>query len=109
MTPVPGRLRYRCEIRRGTETEAGDADSADVYTLIDTTFCDLVPVGMQMRFGSAQTGERVTHRATMRYREDLREYDYLHIDGRQYRVRGWQPWDGRTHYILVEVEEEALV
>lgn len=86
-------------------SEYGDFAEEQTDTQIGNAWCDLKPVGSQIRYGSVQVGEPITHRATMRYREDLTPDHFLHISGREYRVRGWQPVAGKRAYILVDLED----
>ncbi|WP_188260866.1 phage head closure protein [Azospirillum tabaci] len=103
--PSAGDLNRRAVIRRWQEFP-------DVVDGIDQSFPEVArvwskvePVGGGIYYGSVQTGNMVTHRITIRRRQDVTAEHVIDADGRRYRVKRSADLGTAREFTVLDVEE----
>jgi SPP1 family predicted phage head-tail adaptor len=102
--PQSGELRERVEIFTVKDVPSGDAGVRADFAPVGSDFAKLEPVGETIMQGSVQTGDTITHRMTVRYRDDLTTRHVVEFEGQRYKVKRVTDLSGMRRFTIAMLE-----
>lgn len=107
----PGILRHRVTIEANTPTASDYGENADSWSALETVYADVKPVSDAETFRAGMAVGTVSHRITMRYREDIgandvtmaERYRFVY-DSRSFEIVGVTESD-RRRYLEIMARE----
>lgn len=103
----PGSFRHEMRLQQAALTPDGAGGHFESWTEIATLFAKVEPVAATARFGAAQEHETVTHRITLRFRNDLQSGMRLVRSGRIFRIVNVHDPDETGRYLICRAREEG--
>ncbi|MCT7376067.1 phage head closure protein [Chelativorans salis] len=103
----PGRLRTELMLEAAVTTADGAGGHTEDWQVVATVFADVEPVGEASRFGAGQAHETVTHRVTLRFREDVASGMRFVRDGRVLDIVTVRDADETGRYLVCRAREEG--
>jgi len=103
----PGLLRVELALQEASLTSDGMGGHTETWTTIATVFARIEPVGARSAFGADQTIETVTHRITIRRREDIRSGMRFVKYGRIFEIATVHDPDETGRYLVCNAKEEG--
>lgn len=108
--PTIGDLRERLTFTRRYEVPTTGGATTETFTDDFTVSGKIVPVGAITRLDMAQTATPITHKAWVRYRDDITTRHWLEWKDRRFNIKGLAYMGERTRFIELVLEEiESLV
>ncbi|WP_425404619.1 phage head closure protein [Hwanghaeella sp.] len=102
----PGQLREPVEIRKWQQfPDIGDDDLDNEYPLVAKVRAKFEAVGGVTYREGVQAGEIVTHRATIRYRDDVTSENVIIRRRKRYQVRRAAELDDKLIWLVIDLEE----
>lgn len=103
----PGALRTELSLQQATLTADGLGGHAESWSEVATVFGLVEPVSAATRFGADQSLETVTHRITVRFRDDLASGMRLTRGGRVFEVVSVHDPDETGRYLVCRAKEKG--
>lgn len=103
----PGRRRHFLELQQATLTSDGMGGHVETWTTVGMLFAAIEPVATRSIFGADQRLESVTHRITMRARDDIRSGMRFVKQSRVFEIMTIHDPDETGRYQLCSVREEG--
>ncbi len=108
--PTVGMLRHHVSLYSRTETPTGGSSgfqTDETFTLIGMAWTALFPLSELRKLDQKQIGAPVTHKALMRYREDITINDriWIEYDSRRFDVKGFSVIGERQRFYELLLEE----
>ena len=101
----PGQLREPVEIRTWQQfPDLADDDLDNAYPLVAKVRARFESVGGVTYREGVQAGERVTHRATIRYRDDVTTENVIIRRGKRYQIQRAAE-DEKLRFLTLDLEE----
>lgn len=106
-TMQPGRLRQQVAIQARTRTSDGQGGATDSWVTLTagTVWAAIEPASGAEVFAAHQLQQRVTHKVTLRYREEITTAHRLLYGSRVLNIRSVLNPEERQRYLVVMVEE----
>ena len=101
----PGRLRTELSLRAVTAIADGLGGFDEEWNEVATVFGRIEPLAADSRFGADQTLETVTHRVTLRHREDVLSGMRFCRQGRVFAIVTVHDPDETGRYLVCRVRE----
>lgn len=117
---IIGNRRWRVWLSRRTDTnDLNSANLTQKYETIAQVWASIVPVSTMTFYETTQTDQAITHRMFMRWRTDMRLFDYVLRNGvdpngkpisEVFQIRRSSDWQGRKRFLMIDLrlEERAL-
>lgn len=102
----PGVFRTEMALMQVTRLADGAGGHLEDWVEVASFLAHLEPAAPQAFFGADQRMERVTHRATMRWRGDVRPGMRLGRQGRRFRILTAHDPDETGRYLVCAIQEE---
>lgn len=102
-----GRRRHEVTLQEATLTSDGMGGHAETWTTIGTLFAAIKPVAARSVFGADQRLETVTHRITIRSRDDIRSGMRFVGQGRVFEIMTVHDPDETGRHLVCAVREEG--
>lgn len=67
----PGALRHPVTLEQAVLADDGVGGHAETWEAVAETYAQIEPVSAEMKFGADQTLETLTHRITLRFRDQV--------------------------------------
>jgi len=103
----PGLLRTEFSLQRATTAGDGMGGHTESWSEATKVLGRIEPVGAATRFAADQSEETVTHRITLRWRDDLRSGMRLVRDGRSFEVLTVHDPDETGRYLECRTREKG--
>jgi SPP1 family predicted phage head-tail adaptor len=103
----PGSLRTELALEQAELTPDGAGGHIENWVEIASVFARVQPQGSTAAFGAGQTIETVTHRITMRFRDDLRSGMRLRRGDRVFEIITLHDPDETGRYLVCRAREEG--
>ncbi|WP_425286837.1 phage head closure protein [Nitratireductor soli] len=103
----PGGFRNEMSLQQAVTTPDGTGGHDESWNEIATLFAAVEPLAATARFGAAQEHETVTHRITLRFRDDLQSGMRLVKQGRVFAVVNVHDPDETGRYLVCRAREEG--
>jgi phage head-tail adaptor, putative, SPP1 family len=103
----PGELRTEMILQKAETSSDGTGGHTENWVEVATVFARVEPLRAQSRFGAGQYLESVTHRVTLRFREDVRSGMRFLKHGRTLEIINVQDADESGRYLICYVREEG--
>lgn len=101
----PGLLRTPVELQSCELTSDGQGGASETWQTIAEIFAHIEPVGSASHVRARIDEQKITHRITLRYREDL-ELDQRFLRGaRSFAIHGFYDLDETKRYLICKCEE----
>lgn len=104
----PGRLRRELVLETSQRTADGLGGFVEAWTEIATLYGQIEPVAAREFFGADQTLETVTHRITVRWRDDVLSGMRFARAGRRFDILTVHDPDESGRYLVCRVKEIGL-
>lgn len=101
----PGELRFQVAIEQALATPDGAGGYSEGWTEIAKVFAKIEPLAARDEFGAAQTLEEVSHRITIRFREDLASGMRLRRGPRLFDILTVHDPDETARYLVLRTKE----
>ncbi len=102
----PGWIAHRIVIERPVAVDDGTGGSRIAFTMLATVWAAIEPVRTAVDPASDRIGSAITHRVTIRYREDVAAGLRIRHRGRLLQVETVIDPDERRRFLLIEAREE---
>ncbi len=102
-----GRLRHRLVLEQPVETADGCGGVDITWSEVTTIWASLEPVGAAMRNLAQQSNESVTHRISLRYRDDVASGWRFTKGSRAFHIITVHDPDEAGRYLVCRTEEEG--
>lgn len=103
----PGKRRYEFALQQAALTSDGMGGHVESWTTVATVFGRIEPISAQSRFGADQRLETVTHRITIRQRDDVRSGMRFVKQGRIFEIMTIYDPDETGRYLVCSAKEEG--
>lgn len=103
----PGLLRAEFALQEASLASDGMGGHSETWATIATVFARIEPVAVRSVFGADQNLEMVTHRITIRRRDDVRSGMRFVKSDRIFEIRTVHDPDETGRYLVCSVEEEG--
>ena len=103
-----GKMRFRLEIQVETQTSFELSQMKSTFQTIATVWGHVRDVSAREMLYGKQIDDKVTHRATIRYRHDVTTENWILWDGRKFRIRGVKDTQERRRFLILDLEEEFI-
>jgi SPP1 family predicted phage head-tail adaptor len=103
----PGLLRAELALQEASLASDGMGGRTETWTTVATVFARIEPVAARSTFGADQTIETVTHRITIRRREDIRSGMRFVKSGRIFEITTIHDPDETGRYLVCSAKEEG--
>lgn len=103
----PGRFSSELLLEEEIAAPDGAGGHTQSWQEVATVFAQVEPIRTEIVFGAGQAHEYVTHRITMRYRDDVRSGMRLRKQQRAMAIVGVRDADGTGRYLICRVREEG--
>jgi SPP1 family predicted phage head-tail adaptor len=104
--PTIGELRRRLLIEEATEAADGAGGAVRTFAPVATVFARIEPTAVREAVDDGRQVGRVTHRITIRRRNDVAGGMRFSSGAVRYRVLAVEPCDDRRRFIVCLCEEE---
>lgn len=103
----PGRLRHQVAIQARTRTSDGQGGATDTWATVTagTVWAAIEPASGAEVFAAHQLQQRVTHKVTLRYRDEVTTANRLLYGTRVLNIRSVLNPEERQRYLVLLVEE----
>lgn len=103
----PGLLRTPIELQACEVTPDGQGGSNETWQTIADIFAHIEPVGSASQIRARIDEQKISHRITLRYREDLELSQRFQRGTRSFLIRGFYDLDETKRYLICKCEELA--
>lgn len=103
----PGRRRYEFALQQASRTSDGMGGHTESWTTVAIVFAGIEPVAAKSAFGADQRLETVTHRITIRARDDVRSGMRFVKSGRIFEILTIHDPDETGRYLVCATREEG--
>ena len=103
----PGALRTELSLQQASLTADGLGGHAESWGEVATVFALVEPVSAASRFGADQTVETVTHKITVRFRNDLNSGMRFARGGRVFEIVSALDPDETGRYLVCRAREKG--
>lgn len=103
----PGRLRTELALEQASLASDGMGGHVETWTTLATIFARVEPVSAKSVFGADQAIETVTHRITIRRRDDVRSGMRLTGPGRIFEITTVHDPDENGRYLFCGARENG--
>lgn len=103
----PGRLRTEFALQQASLAPDGMGGHVETWTTLATIFAQIEPLGARSTFGADQTIETVTHRITIRRRDDVRSGMRFMAPGRIFEIATVHDPDENGRYLVCGARENG--
>ena len=104
---APGRLRQRLDLETATPTPDGAGGSTLTWSLVAAVSAEVVPLKADERRIGEGLADLVTHRITVRHRDDVAPGDRFKRGARLFRIRGLTDPQEDGRFLVCLCEEEG--
>lgn len=104
----PGALRTELVLEEQVLTSDGMGGHAASWVEVAVLFARLEPVSAQSGFGADQTIETMTHRVTLRFRDDVRSGMRFRKQARLFEILTVHDSDETRRYLVCRTRETGL-
>ncbi len=101
----PGQLRTELSLQTLTRQPDGMGGFAETWSELATVFARIEPLAATSRFGADQTLEQMTHRITLRFRDDLASGQRFVRHGRVFEIVTVHDADETGRYMICGTRE----
>jgi SPP1 family predicted phage head-tail adaptor len=102
-----GRLRREMTLETASAEPDGAGGHSEIWTEVALVFGAIEPLAASGVFGAGQTLETVTHRITLRHRDDVRSGMRFRRQGRIFQIVTAHDADESGRYLVCRVREEG--
>lgn len=102
----PGKLSCRVTLERPIRSADGAGGATVAWEEIATLWAAIEPVAAGEIFGADRLSTRITHRITIRFREDVEGGMRIVHRGRLLRIAAWRDPDETRRFLVLEAVEE---
>ncbi|MCR4265352.1 phage head closure protein [Nitratireductor sp. ZSWI3] len=103
----PGALRSEMHLEAPTAIPDGTGGHGESWSEIATLFARIEPLSASARFGAGQDHQTVTHRITLRFRDDIESGMRLVRQGRIFSILHIHDPDETGRYLQCRAREEG--
>ncbi|WP_246727685.1 phage head closure protein [Chelativorans sp. Marseille-P2723] len=103
----PGRFRTELKLQKAKTVQDGLGGHSVEWREIGVVLAHVEPVSAQSRFRAGQFHETVSHRITLRFRQDVRSGMRFVKQGRALEIVGVQDADETGRYLICLTREEG--
>jgi SPP1 family predicted phage head-tail adaptor len=103
--PDAGELNRRITLRLRRDFPTDDQGLDSQFSEVKHRWAKIAPVGSALYSNGVQTDNKVTHRITFRYLNDIGDSHEVVHGSREYRVRRVTDLNGSHRFTVLEVEE----
>ncbi|WP_163269011.1 phage head closure protein [Chelativorans alearense] len=103
----PGRLRTELVLEAAVTAADGAGGHTESWQEVATVFAHVEPVRATNFFGAGQAHEEVTHRVTLRFRDDVASGMRFVKEGRVLEIVTVRDADETGRYLVCRVREEG--
>lgn len=104
----PGAFRHELLLEAATLTPDGAGGYVESWTEVASIFARIEPVSAVSRFGADQTLETVTHRITLRHRQNIESGMRFRLRARIFAIVTIHDPDETRRYLVCQAREEGL-
>jgi SPP1 family predicted phage head-tail adaptor len=101
-----GELRHRLVIEAPVETPDGAGGVSRAWSALATVWAAIEPVDVNERVVADRDIGVLTHKITLRHRDDLDLNHRFRLGGRTFAIRAWRDPDERGEFLECLVAEE---
>lgn len=103
-----GKLRHRIVIQKPTLSTDSIGGKTETWSTLDTVFAAIEPVSANQTWMAERLEHRVTHKITIRYRDDLTSDMRIYFDSRYFYIQGFRKILETDHWSeIMAAEGEA--
>jgi len=102
----PGQLSCRVTLERAVRTADGSGGATVAWDEVATLWTAIEPVAAGETYGADRLSTRVTHRITIRFREDVAGGMRIVHRGRGLGIAAWRDPDETRRFLVLEAVEE---
>lgn len=103
----PGRLRTELALQQASLAADGMGGHTETWMTLATVFARIEPVSARSAFGADQANETVTHRITIRRRDDVRSGMRFTAPGRVFEITTVHDPDENGRYLVCGARENG--
>ncbi|WEK48494.1 MAG: phage head closure protein [Candidatus Kaistia colombiensis] len=103
----PGQLSNRVTLARAVRSDDGSGGATVDWQEVVTFWARIEPVGASELNAADRLATRVTHRVTIRFRDDVEGGMRLVHRGRSLKIASWRDPDETRRFLVLEVVEEG--
>lgn len=103
----PGAFRHELLLEAATLTSDGAGGHVESWKEVASIFARVEPVSAASRFGADQTLETVTHRMTLRYRQNIESGMRFRWRSRIFAILTIHDPDETQRYLVCQTREEG--
>lgn len=103
----PGALRSEVALEEAVVSGDGAGGRVTTWTEVATVFARIVPVSAERSFAADQFVETVTHRVTLRFRDDVTSGMRFARQDRRFAIVAVHDPDETGRYLVCRVREEG--
>lgn len=104
----PGAFRHELLLETATLTPDGAGGHVESWTEVSSIYARIEPVSAVSRFGADQTLETVTHRITLRHRQNIESGMRFRLRARIFAIVTIHDPDETRRYLVCQAREEGL-
>lgn len=101
----PGRLSARLKLEASADLPDGQGGITEGWTLVATLWGRVEPLRAKASEVADAATAPITHRVTIRYRDDVRHAMRFVHRGRTLVIRSWRDPDETRRYLICDCEE----
>lgn len=103
----PGAFRHELALEKATLAGDGAGGHAESWSEVATLYARIEPVSARSRFGADQTLEAVTHRITLRHRQNIESGMRFRLRARVFEILTVHDPDETRRYLVCQAREEG--
>lgn len=103
----PGAFRHEILLEEATLTPDGAGGHVESWSEVASVYARIEPVSAASRFGADQTLETVTHRITLRYRQNIASGMRFRLRARSFAIVTVHDPDETRRYLVCQTREEG--
>lgn len=104
----PGSLRTPLDLQESEEVSDGQGGVTRNWSTVATLFANMEPVGAKRAVRGRAREANITHRITIRYREDIKNDMRFLRNGRELTIHSVHDVDETARYLICGCEETKL-
>lgn len=102
----PGQLSSRVTLERPIRTADGSGGATVAWDEVTMLWAAIEPVAAGETFATDRLATRITHRITIRFREDVEGGMRIVHRGRRLGIAAWRDPDETRRFLMLEAVEE---
>lgn len=103
----PGAFRHELSLEEATLTPDGAGGHVESWNEVATVYARVEPISATSRFGAGQTLETVTHRITLRHRQNIASGMRFRLRAHVFAIVTVHDPDETQRYLVCQTREEG--